>query len=108
MTPELAAQRLAELGNLTRLGIFRLLVRAGDDGLNITEVRDRMDVPLSTLSFHLRGLVQSGLVTQERIGRVVICRADYRALEGVLGFLQAECCEGFPLVETVPADREVA
>ena len=106
MTPELAAQRLSELGNITRLGAFRLLVRAGSDGMNITEVRDRMDVPLSTLSFHLRGLVQAGLVTQEKVGRAVICRADYEALNSVIGFLQAECCEGLPTLDAIP-DRGV-
>ncbi|EIG62813.1 helix-turn-helix transcriptional regulator [Bradyrhizobium sp. WSM1253] len=74
MNRKLAARCLAELGNLTRLGIYRLLVRAGPPGLNISEIQLRLDIPASTLAFHLRGLVGAGLVSQERIGRSVICR----------------------------------
>ena len=54
MNRELAARCLGELGNLTRLDIFRLLVRASPKGLNIGEIQGRLDVPASTLAFHLR------------------------------------------------------
>jgi predicted transcriptional regulator len=66
MNRKLAARCLAELGNLTRLDIYRLLVRAGPPGLNITDIQTRLDVPASTLAFHLRGLVGAGLVAQEK------------------------------------------
>ncbi len=86
------ARTLAELGNETRLDIFRLLVRAGDDGLIIGGIGRRLGIPPSTLGFHLRGLVAAGLVSQEKQGRSVICRADLGALTGVLRELEAECC----------------
>jgi ArsR family transcriptional regulator len=95
MNRKLAARCLAELGNLTRLDIFRLLVRAGPAGLNITEIQTRLDVPASTLAFHLRGLVQAGLVAQEKIGRTVTCRAEYDRMDAVMAFLREHCCEGF-------------
>jgi ArsR family transcriptional regulator, arsenate/arsenite/antimonite-responsive transcriptional repressor len=95
MNRGLAARCLAELGNLTRLDIYRLLVRAGPAGLNITEIQTRLTIPASTLAFHLRGLVGAGLVLQEKIGRVVICRAKYRQLDAVIEFLREECCKGF-------------
>jgi ArsR family transcriptional regulator len=95
MNREIAARCLAELGNLTRLDIYRLLVRAGPDGLNIGEIQTRLDIPASTLAFHLRGLVGSGLVAQERMGRTVICRAQYRQMNDVVEFLREECCKGF-------------
>jgi predicted transcriptional regulator len=60
MNRKLAARCLAELGNLTRLDIYRLLVRAGPPGLNITDIHTRLGVPASTLAFHLRGLVGAG------------------------------------------------
>src|SRR5439155_5325191 len=66
MDRELAARCLAELGNLTRLDIYRLLVRAGPSGLNISDIQTRLDVPASTLAFHLRGLVGAGLVAQAK------------------------------------------
>jgi DNA-binding transcriptional ArsR family regulator len=95
MDRELAARCLAELGNLTRLDIYRLLVRAGPTGLNITEIQTRLDTPASTLAFHLRGLVNAGLVAQEKIGRAVICRAHYRQMNAIVEFLLVECCKGF-------------
>src|SRR6266851_9371201 len=101
MNRRLAARCLAELGNLTRLDIYRLLVRAGLAGLNIAEIQTRLDIPPSTLAFHLRGLVGAGLVLQEKIGRAVICRAHYRQVNAVIEFLQEECCKGFE--QEVPA-----
>src|SRR6266852_124057 len=95
MNRGLAARCLAELGNLTRLDIYRLLVRAGPAGLNITEIQTRLDVPASTLAFHLRGLVGAGLVLQEKRSREVNCRAHYRQVNAVIDFLREECCEGF-------------
>lgn len=95
MDRKLAARCLAELGNLTRLDIYRLLVRAGPPGLNITDIQTRLDVPASTLAFHLRGLVGAGLVAQEKSGRMVICRAEYHRIDAVIEFLREHCCEGF-------------
>jgi DNA-binding transcriptional ArsR family regulator len=95
MNRKLAARCLAELGNLTRLDIYRLLVRAGPPGLNITDIQTRLDVPASTLAFHLRGLVGAGLVAQEKNGRSVICRAQYDRIDAVIEFLREHCCEGF-------------
>jgi ArsR family transcriptional regulator len=95
MNRKLAAQCLAQLGNPTRLDIYRLLVRAGPDGINIGDIQIRLGVPASTLAFHLGGLVGVGLVSQEKIGREVICRTKYRQLDAVMEFLREECCKGF-------------
>jgi ArsR family transcriptional regulator, arsenate/arsenite/antimonite-responsive transcriptional repressor len=95
MNRKLAAQCLSELGNLTRLDIYRLLVRAGLDGMNIGDIQTRLGVPVSTLAFHLGGLVGVGLVSQEKVGREVICRAKHRQLTAVMEFLREHCCEGF-------------
>ena len=101
MNRKLAAQCLSELGNLTRLDIYRLLVRAGLDGMKIGDIQARLGVPASTLAFHLGGLVGAGLVSQEKVGREVICRARHRQLTTVIEFLREECCQGFD--EEVPA-----
>jgi len=106
MNRELAARRLAELGNLTRLDIFRVLVKAGPGGASISDIRDHLDIPMSTLSFHLRGLVNTGLVHQEKIGRTVMCRAGYASLNEVIGFLQDECCKGFNARPAAAARRK--
>ncbi len=95
MNRKLAAQCLSELGNLTRLDIYRLLVRGGLDGMKISNIQTRLGVPASTLAFHLSGLVGVGLVSQEKVGREVICRAKHRQLTAVMEFLREECCKGF-------------
>jgi DNA-binding transcriptional ArsR family regulator len=92
MDLESAAKRLAELGNVTRLQIVRLLVRSGREGLPIGEIQARLEIPASTLAFHLRGLVGAGLVDQEREGRVVRCRLNFAVVNDTLAFVKENCC----------------
>ncbi len=88
-----AAAQLEALGNPTRLAIYRALVKAGDPGLSVGALQKRVGVPAaSTLSHHLRGLIQNGLVVQERQSTVLICRANYPAMDKLVGFLSSECC----------------
>jgi DNA-binding transcriptional ArsR family regulator len=94
MDIETAARALAELGNITRLQIVRLLVRAGEEGLAIGEVQSHLGLPASTLAFHLRGLVAAGLVAQRRQGRVIRCTPKYAALRETLAFVTEHCCAG--------------
>jgi DNA-binding transcriptional ArsR family regulator len=88
------ARSLAALGHESRLAICRLLVRAGDEGLNVGEIGTHLGQPPSTLAHHLRALVDAGLVIQERRGREVVTRADYDAMRRTMSFLTAECCTG--------------
>jgi DNA-binding transcriptional ArsR family regulator len=89
---ERSARQLEALGNPTRLRTYRVLVRAGDAGLPVGRLQERVGIPASTLSHHLRQLVLTGLVTQDRQGTVLICRANYGAMRKLLGFLADECC----------------
>ena len=92
MKVEQAAKQLEALGNPTRLEVYRALVRAGHDGLPVSRVQQKVGIPASTLSHHLHRLIETGLVTQERRGTTLVCRADYPAMQGLLGFLANECC----------------
>ncbi len=87
-----AASRLEALGNPTRLTLFRELVKAGDPGLSVTTLNERVGGALSTLSHHLRKLVLVGLVYQERQGTTLICRANYKTMHGLIDFLTDQCC----------------
>lgn len=91
------ANALASLGHEARLGVYRLLVRAGNQGLSVGEIADQLDLPASTLAHHLRTLVNAGLVVQERRGREVFSRPDFDAMNRTLDFLTAECCSGVEL-----------
>lgn len=92
MDMELAAAQLEALGNQTRLRLYRVLVRAGHDGLPVSQVQERLGIPASTLSHHLQRLIRNGLVSQERQATTLICRAVYPAMDALLGFLADECC----------------
>src|SRR5215207_5224940 len=92
MKVEKAAKQLEALGNPTRLQVYRVLVRAGDSGLPVGRLQQRIGIAASTLSHHLHRLILTGLVTQERQSTTLICRANYAAMHGLLGFLAAECC----------------
>lgn len=87
-----AAKQLEALGNPTRLEVYRTLVRAGDAGLPVGRLQERIGIAASTLSHHLHKLVLTGLVTQERQSTTLICRANYPAMDALLGFLANECC----------------
>lgn len=88
------ARSLAALGHETRLAIFRLLVQAGHEGLNVGDIGEHLDMPPSTLAHHLGALVDAGLVVQERKGREVVNQADYEAMQRTISFLTSECCIG--------------
>ena len=92
MKVEEAAKQLDSLGNPTRLQIFRLLVRAGETGLSVGTLQARMDMAASTLSHHLKRLIEAGLVTQERAATTLMCRAVYAEMWALIGYLKDECC----------------
>jgi ArsR family transcriptional regulator len=92
MNIEQAADQLEALGNSTRLQVYRTLVRAGAAGMPVGRLQDRLGVAASTLSHHLKRLVETGLVTQERQATTLICRAHYPAMTALIGYLSDECC----------------
>lgn len=92
MNAEIAAAQLEALGNPTRLGVYRLLVSAGVDGSPVGALQDKLSLAGSTLSHHLKKLIETGLVTQERQATTLICRAEYSAMNALIGYLSDECC----------------
>jgi len=90
----IVASRLAELGHPTRLNIFKLLVKAGDDGLSVGMIQQQIEIPGSTLSHHISKMVNVGLINQVRVSRTLYCVPQFEALQQVIDFLQEECCVG--------------
>jgi ArsR family transcriptional regulator len=99
MKLETAAHQLEALGSPTRLQVYRVLVRAGTDGLPVGRLQERIGIAASTLSHHLKRLIEAGLVTQERQATTLICRAHYPAMNALIGFLADECCADVGLTE---------
>lgn len=94
MTDIKAANSFAALGHPSRVAILRLLVQAGDDGLSVSQMRAHLDMPATTFGHHLKAMAEAGLVTQARHGRSLISKADYSALQSLIGFLMDDCCRG--------------
>ena len=85
---------LGALAQEHRLAAFRLLVQAGPDGMAAGALAEAVDVPASSMSFHLAQLANAGLVTQRRQSRSIIYSADYAAMNGLMGYLMENCCGG--------------
>lgn len=92
MDIDIAAKALKELGHVTRLKIFKAVVRAGKQGVAVGVVQEKLAIPGSTLSHHISSLMAAGLISQRREGRTLYCVAEYDQLTAVIGFVQDECC----------------
>ena len=92
MELETAATQLEALGNPTRLRIYRILVRAGEEGIAVGRIQEKLEIPASTLSHHCKRLIETDLCIQERQGTSLICRANYRSMNALVAFLVEECC----------------
>lgn len=87
-------EALGALAQEHRLALFRLLVQAGEAGLAAGAIADRLDIPNSSLSFHLAHLTRAGLIHQRRQSRSLIYTADYATMTELLGYLTENCCGG--------------
>jgi len=89
-----ALEAFGALSNEHRLGIFRLLVEAGPDGLPAGDIADKLGIPASSLSFHLAHLTRAGLTEQRRESRSLIYSADFATMNGLIAFMTENCCGG--------------
>jgi ArsR family transcriptional regulator, arsenate/arsenite/antimonite-responsive transcriptional repressor len=94
MDEQAVIKALAALAQPLRLQVFRALVVVGDAGLTPGAIQEGLGVAPATLSFHLKELVNAGLVTQERASRNLIYRAAYGQMNALLGYLTENCCKG--------------
>lgn len=94
MELDTAAQCLEALGSPHRLGIYRLLVQSGPEGMSVGEIQSHIEMPASTLSHHIAKLVKHGLINQERSSRNLLCCCNYGKMDELLRFLSDNCCGG--------------
>lgn len=93
-----AIKRLSALAQESRLAVFRLLVRAGREGISAGEIARTLEITPNTLSAQLNVLANAGLVTSRREGRSIIYAADYDRMGELLVYLMEDCCQGRPEV----------
>jgi ArsR family transcriptional regulator len=94
MKEDQVVSALSALAHPQRLRVFRALVVAGPTGLTPSVLADQLEVARNTLSFHLKELSHAGLVTIEQQGRNLIYRAEFAHMNGLLGYLTENCCQG--------------
>ena len=87
-----AISALSALASESRLAVFRLLVRRGPEGYTPSELAARLDLPAPTLSFHLKGLLQAGLVVSRREARNLFYSPNFERMNTLVGFLTENCC----------------
>ncbi|MGA8278729.1 MAG: metalloregulator ArsR/SmtB family transcription factor [Rhodanobacteraceae bacterium] len=91
-----AFNALKALGQSHRLHVFRVLVRAGKQGLSVGAIAAATGLPGATLNNHLNILRNAGLIDDERRGRSIICHANYALMNALLGYLTENCCADDP------------
>ena len=85
---------LSSIAQEARLDIFRTLVRAGIAGLSAGNIAEKLNIPNSTLSFHLKELSHAGLVSSRQESRFIYYSANYQAMNNLLAYLTENCCAG--------------
>jgi DNA-binding transcriptional ArsR family regulator len=98
MESETAVKRLSALAQGSRLEVFRLLVKAGPEGVAAGDIARTLDITPNTLSAQLNVLANAGLITNQREGRSIIYAARYEAMSDLLLYLMEDCCQGRPEV----------
>ncbi|VVE24933.1 transcriptional regulator [Pandoraea cepalis] len=96
METNTALEALAALAHAVRLAVFRLLMQAGPEGLPAGRIAELLDMPASSLSFHLKELHRAKLLASRQEGRSIIYMAHFETMNGLLGYLTQNCCGGVP------------
>ena len=96
METKQAIAALAAIAQESRLAVFRLLVQAGPEGMIASKISEQLEIPPSSLSFHLKELSHADMVNVRQDGRFMIYSANFDTMNGLVGFLTENCCGGSP------------
>lgn len=96
MEKENATKIFEALSSGVRLDVFRLLVRMANEGMVAGEIATTLDIPPTNLSFHLKAMTQTGLLTVTQEGRFQRYRANIPVMMDIIAYLTDECCSGRP------------
>jgi ArsR family transcriptional regulator, arsenate/arsenite/antimonite-responsive transcriptional repressor len=107
LTEQQAVNALSALAHAQRLRAFRALVVAGPEGLTPSDMSAQLDIAPSALSFHLKELSHSGLVSIEPSGRYQIYRAAFDAMQSLMSYLTENCCQGASCKPTVLSSKSL-
>ena len=88
------AQALSQMGHPARLKILRHAIVAGDSGICVGDLKDRLSIPGSTLTHHLQSLIKVGLIKQHRDKQTLYCVANYNKIFAISDYIKKDCCKG--------------
>jgi DNA-binding transcriptional ArsR family regulator len=94
MESKTAVKRLSAIAQESRLDVFRLLVKAGPEGMAAGDIAHKLNTAANTLSAQLLVLSNAGLIRARRDGRSIIYAIQFDAMRDLLVFLTADCCGG--------------
>jgi DNA-binding transcriptional ArsR family regulator len=94
MESETAVKRLSAIAQESRLDVFRLLVKAGPEGMAAGDIAHKLKTAANTLSAQLLVLSNAGLIRARRDGRSIIYAIHFDAMRDLLVFLTEDCCGG--------------
>lgn len=96
MNKEIATQVFESLASGVRLDVYRLLVKAGLEGMVAGQIASTLAIAPNNLSFHLKAMTHAGLLSVAQEGRFVRYRANIPLMLDLIAFLTEECCGGHP------------
>jgi len=96
MKSKAAISSLLALAQESRLAIFRMLVQAGPNGMSAGKIGEITEIAPSSVSFHMKELVNAGLVISRKDGRFIIYTANFDSMSELIAFLTENCCGGNP------------
>jgi len=99
-----AVSCLSALAQTSRLNVFRLLVRAGHEGMRASDIADRLAIPANTLSTHLRILTDAELLSVKAASRERVYAVRFDAMRALIAYLLEDCCQGSPEICAPLAD----
>ena len=105
METYIALPKLSALAHEGRLALFRLLVKAGQEGQAAGDLASEAKINFTTASAQLLVLSNAGLVSHRREGRSAIYVAEYAAIRSLIMFLMEDCCQGNAEILTPVAER---
>ena len=106
MENKTAVIALSALAQESRLTIFRILVKAGLDGMAAGKISEAAGIPPSSLSFHLKEMAYAGLINSRQESRFIFYSANFKAMNELLGFLTENCCGGASCCIETPCCEE--
>lgn len=96
MNKEIATLVFESLASGVRLDVYRLLVKAGLEGMVAGQIASTLAIAPNNLSFHLKAMTHAGLLSVEQEGRFQRYRANLPLMQELIAFLTEECCGGHP------------